>query len=47
LGRPASIGDAELLERLAEVNLGRRREAVGALAEEDLIDVELEYFVLG
>ena len=34
-------------QRLAEVDLRRRGEAVGALAEEDLVDVELEDLVLG
>ena len=34
-------------QRLAEVDLRRRGEAVGALAEEDLVDVELQDLVLG
>ena len=41
------LGDGDLGERLAEVDLRRGGEAVGALAEEDLVDVELEDLVLG
>jgi hypothetical protein len=41
------LGQAQLVERLAEVVLGRRRHAVGAVAEEDLVEVQLEDLVLG
>ena len=37
----------DLGERLAEVGLGGGGEAVGPLAEEDLVDVDLEDLVLG
>jgi hypothetical protein len=36
-----------LLQRLAEIDLRRGGEAVGALAEVDLVDVDLENLVLG
>ncbi len=35
------------LERLAKIDLGRRREAIGPLTEKDLVHVELENLVLG
>ena len=41
------LGDGHVPQRLAEVDLRRGGEAVGALAEEDLVDVELEDLVLG
>ena len=50
LGQPRQhrgLGHGDVLERLAVVDLRRGREAVRALAEEDLVDVELEDLVLG
>ena len=41
------FGDGDVLQRAAEVDLRGGGEAVGALAEEDLVDVELEDLVLG
>ena len=50
LGSPASMADSasvSSVEPLAEIDLRRRGEAVGALPEVDLVDVELEDLVLG
>ena len=41
------LGDGQLVERLVEVVQRRRRYAVGAEAEEDLVQVEFEDMVLG
>jgi hypothetical protein len=41
------LGDGDVLQRLAEIDLRRGGEAVRALAQEDLVDVELEDLVLG
>ena len=41
------LGERQLVERLAEVDLRRGGKAVGALAEIDLVDVELQDLVLG
>jgi hypothetical protein len=41
------LGEVELVERLAEVDLRSGAEAVGALAEIDLVDVKLEDLLLG
>ena len=46
-GQHRGLGRRDFLQRLAEVDLGRRREAVGPLAEKDLVHVELENLVLG
>ncbi len=40
------LGQTELRQRLAEVVFGRRRDAVGAIAEETLVQVQREDFVL-
>ena len=45
-GEHGRFGQAELLERLAVVGARGGGKAVGALAEEDLVDVELEDLVL-
>ncbi len=45
-GQHRRLGDRDILERLAEVDLRRRGEPVGPLAEEDLVDVQLEDLVL-
>jgi len=45
-GQHRCLGDRDILERLAEVDLGGGSEPVGPLAEEDLVDVELEDLVL-
>jgi hypothetical protein len=50
LGRPASIGrlsDRDVLQRLAEVGFRCCRESVGAVAQVDLVQVDLEDLVLG
>ena len=41
------FGDGDILQRTAEIDLRGGGEAIGALAEEDLVDVELEDLVLG
>jgi hypothetical protein len=41
-GEGGCLGDGELIEALAEVGLRRGRHAIGALAEEDDIEIELE-----
>jgi hypothetical protein len=49
LGRPASMAasaQAESFERLAEIDRAGGGKAIGALAEEDLVDVQLEDLVL-
>ncbi len=46
-GQHRAFGNGQLIERLAVVELGRRRDAVRAMAEEDLVEVELEDLVLG
>ena len=40
------LGDAQL-QRLAEVDRGGRGETVGPLAQESLVDIQLEDFILG
>ena len=48
LGQPGEhrrFGEGQLVEGLAEIDLRRGGEAVGALAEVDLVDVELEDLV--
>ena len=40
------LGEGELVERLAEVDLRRGGHAIGVLAEEDLVEIELEDLVL-
>ena len=47
---PASVAISamlELIQRLAEVHLGRRADAVGALPEKDLVHVQREDLLLG
>ena len=46
-GQHRGLGDGHVLQRLAEVDLARRREAVGSLAEVDLVHVDLEDLLLG
>ena len=46
-GEVGGLGQRQLLERLGEVGLRRGGDAVGVLAEEDLVEVELEDLVLG
>ena len=46
-GEVGGLGERELLERLGEVGLRRGGDAIGVLAEEDLVEVELEDLVLG
>ena len=38
--------DADLGQRLSKIDLRGCRKAVGALAEKDLVDIKLEYFIL-
>jgi len=45
-GQHRRLGDRDILQRLAVVDLCRGGEPVGALPEEDLVDVELEDLVL-
>ena len=40
------LGDRHVLQRLAEVGFGRRGKAVGAVAQEDLVHVDLQDLVL-
>jgi hypothetical protein len=50
LGRPGDggrFGHRELVQRLAEEGLGGGRNAVGALAEEDDIQIEPENLLFG
>ena len=46
-GQERRLGDGELIQRLVEVVERRRRHAVGAEAEIDLVQVQLEDLVLG
>ncbi len=46
-GQRCRLRDAELVEGLAEEGFGRRRHSIGALAEEDLVQVEAEDLLLG
>ena len=46
-GQHRGLADRQLVERLAEVHVRRCSEAVGALAEEDLVQIQLEDLVLG
>src|SRR5438046_8095414 len=45
-GKHRAFGNRQVLERLAEIDLRRGGKAGGALAKEDLVDVELEDLVL-
>src|SRR5258705_700308 len=45
-GEHRDLRHAQLIELFAEIDLGRRTEAVSALAEVNLIDVELQDLVL-
>src|SRR5918999_1670087 len=45
-GQRRRLGDIEVAYRLAEVALRRRLDAVGAAAEVDLVEVQLEDLVL-
>ena len=46
-GQHRDLGQIQVAQIFSEIDLGGRREAVGALAEIDLVDVELEDLVLG
>ena len=46
-GDGGRFGDVELVERLAEERLGRGRHAVGALAEENDVEIQPEDLLLG
>jgi hypothetical protein len=46
-GQGRHLGDAQLVQGLAEVHLRRRRDAVGALTQEDLVHVQGENLLLG
>ena len=46
-GEHCAFGQAQLVERLAVVELGGGSDAVGTVAEKDLVEVKLEDFVLG
>ena len=46
-GEQRRLGDAQLGQPLAEVGLGGRGDAIGALAEEHGVEVELEDLLLG
>ena len=46
-GQHRCFGNRNVLQRLAEVNLGGRGKTIGALPEENLVDVQLENLVLG
>ena len=46
-GQRGHFGDAQLVQGLAEIHLGRGADAVGALPEEDLVDVQREDLLLG
>ena len=41
------LAERELVERFAEVGFRRRRHAIGALAEEDHVEIQREDFLLG
>ena len=45
-GQHRGLGHAQILDRFAEVDLAGRGKAVGALAEEDLVHVQLEDLLL-
>ena len=45
-GKHRGLGNVDLPERLAEIDLCRGSEAVGTLAQENLVDVQLEDLVL-
>ena len=45
-GQHGRLGHADVLQFFAEINLGRRREAVGALSQIDLVHVDLEDLIL-
>ena len=44
-GQIRGLPDRKLLQRLVEVRLGRSRDAVGVLPEENLVEVEFQYLV--
>ena len=46
-GQGGHFGQAQLIQALAEIHLGRGADAVGSLAQEDLVDVQGEDFLLG
>ena len=45
-GQHGGLGDRDVLEWLAEIDLGGCSKTIGALPKEDLIDVQLENLVL-
>ena len=46
-GQHGGLGNAHVLDRLAEIGFGSRSKAVGTIAQEDLVEVDLEDLVLG
>ena len=46
-GQEGGLGRSQLLQRLAEVVVGRRRHAVRPIAEENLVQIQLEDLFLG
>ena len=46
-GEDGGLGKGQLLRRLAEIGLGRGGQAIGALAEIDAVQIELQHLVLG
>ena len=46
-GEHRRLGDGDVLQRLAEIDFARRGESIGALAERDMVHVDLENLVLG
>ena len=46
-GQGGGFGDVQVPDRLAEVPLGRRLDAEGAVAQIDLVEIQLEDLVLG
>jgi hypothetical protein len=46
-GEHRRLGDGQVLHRLAEVRFRRRGETIGAVAQEDLVHVDLQDLVLG
>ena len=46
-GQHGGFGRGDVLQRLAEIRLGCRREAIGAVAQVDLVQVDLQDLVLG
>jgi hypothetical protein len=43
----AALRHTQLLQRLAEIHLGGGADTVGALSEENLVEIQREYLFLG